>query len=497
MTPTSYRTVSRKILLAIVIALLLPFQSGINLISAQTAALPVLRVSFNGKFKKGMTEYLNGMMQLTDVDGSVIEMPAVFKSRGATASNYMMKPSFNMKLRSADYSEEVDTTLLGIRSCSSWILDGMAIDRICMRNRVCFDIWNEFSRLPYETQYDGRYGTIGHFVEVYINDKYYGIYCLNDRINRKLLDLKKAKEEKDGSVEIRGVLYKSGTSDINPQEKPGYNEDSTACVVSWHNAWELTYPDEYGCLEAWEPLQDAFANAKSAEYVKKYFYLENLADYQILIMALSIGDNWGNKNHYLSVRNITKDIDDPLPTEADRRRFVLIPWDLDTSLGGKFDGGYYDGNYSAWAVKNISSNALYPISAVIGDAEYKEILKKRWIEGRKGAFSIESVKGKLEKYRDLFIESGAWQRMVTYFDGQKSKPKYVSDLAREIELVEEWYEARFHEMDAYFGIEDGVNMIMMPDSKEKAIYDLFGRKIESELLAPGIYIIDGDAVVIE
>ncbi len=40
-------------------------------------------------------------------------------------------------------------------------------------------------------------------------------------------------------------------------------------------------------------------------------------------------------------------------------------------------------------------------------------------------------------------------------------------------------------------------MIMMPDSKEKAIYDLFGRKIESELLAPGIYIIDGDAVVIE
>ncbi len=152
-----------------------------------------------------------------------------------------------------------------------------------------------------------------------------------------------------------------------------------------------------------------------------------------------------------SVRNITKDIDDPLPTEADRRRFVLIPWDLDTSLGGKFDGGYYDGNYSAWAVKNISSNALYPISAVIGDAEYKEILKKRWIEGRKGAFSIESVNGKLEKYRDLFIESGAWQRMVTYFDDQKSRPKYVNDLTREIRLVEEWYEARFHEMDAYFG----------------------------------------------
>ena len=312
-----------------------------------------------------------------------------------------------------------------------------------------------------------------------------------------MLNLKKVKEREDGSVQIRGVLYKSGTSNVNPQEKPSYNEDSTACVVSRHNAWELTYPDEYGCFTAWEPLQDAFANGKNAAYVKKYFYLENLADYQILIMALSIGDNWGNKNHYLSIRNINKDIDDPDPTEADRRRFVLIPWDLDTSLGGRYDGSYYDGNYSAWAVKNISSNALYPISAVIDDAEYKAILKKRWNEGRKGAFSVESVKVKLEKYRDLFIESGAWQRMVTYFDGQKSRPKYVNDLAREIELVEEWYEARFNEMDDYFGIEDNVDPIMMTNSQKKAVYDLYGRKIDSASLAPGIYIIDGDAVVIK
>ena len=501
MTTTFYRTESRKILFAVLIALLLPFQSETNLLSAQTAALPVLRVSFDGKFKKNMPAYLNGMMQLTDVDGSVIELPAIFKTRGATASNYMMKPSFNMKLRTADYSEEVDTTLLGLRSCSSWILDGMAIDRICMRNRVCFDIWNEFSRLPYKTQYDGRYGTIGQFVEVYINDNYYGIYCLNDRINRKLLDLKKTKEETDGSVQIRGVLYKSGTSDINPQEKPGYNEDLTACVVSWHNAWELTYPDEYACLEAWEPLQEAFANGKNAEYVKKYFYLENLADYQILIMALSIGDNWGNKNHYFSIRNASKDIDDPDPAEADKRRIVLIPWDLDTSLGGRYDGGYYDGNYSAWTLKSITSNALYPISAVIGDDEYKAILKKRWIEGRRGAFSVESVKAKLEKYRDLFLESGAWQRMVNYFDSsKKSKPKYVNDLAREIELIEEWYEARFREMDEYFGIKNFKSVVTMPDSQEEAInatyYDLMGRGYK-EIPKSGVYIYNGYKVRIE
>ena len=484
----------KTILMAFFMTFLLTGQSELNIMKAETESLPVLRVSFEGKFKKDMPDYLNGKMQLTDIDGSVIEMSAKFKSRGTTALNYMMKPSFNMKLRNDDYNEEVDSALLGMRSCSSWILDAMAIDRICMRNRVAFDIWNEFSRLPYETQYDGRYGTEGRFLEVYINGQYYGIYCLNDRINRKLLDLKKTKEEEDGSVQIRGVLYKSGTSDINPQEHPGYNEDSTACVVSWHNAWELTYPDDYGGIQAWEPLQDAYANGKTAEYVKKFFYLENLADYQILIMALSIGDNWGNKNHYLSVRNINKSIDDPDPAEADKRRFVLIPWDLDTSLGGKYDGGYYNGKYSVWAVKEISKNALYPISAVSGDAEYKAILKRRWLEARNGAFSVLSVKTKLEKYRDLFLESGAWNRMVTYFDVQKSKPKYVNDLELEIELIEKWYEDRFREMDAYFGIEDEVDIITMPASPDKAVYDLLGRKVKSPLFAPGLYIRDGKII---
>jgi hypothetical protein len=96
-----------------------------------------------------------------------------------------------------------------MRSCSSWILDAMAIDRICMRNRVAFDIWNDFSRLPYDSGFERRNGTEGRFVEVYINDRYYGIYCMSDRINRNLLNLKKVSEDEGGSITVRGVLYKS------------------------------------------------------------------------------------------------------------------------------------------------------------------------------------------------------------------------------------------------------------------------------------------------
>jgi len=458
---------------------------------AQEVKMPVLDIHFDATIVKGMP-YTNGTMKLTDEEGNVVEMPAKFKTRGATAQQYIMKPSLNMKLRSIDYEEEVDSALLGMRSCSSWILDAMAIDRICMRNRVAFDIWNEFSRLPYETNFDSRNGTEGRFVEVYINDKYYGIYCLSDRINRKLLDLKKVKEVDGGEMLVRGVLYKSGTQSIKNQNESGYNEDYTACVVEWHNAWELTFPEDYASEAVWKPLQDAILKGRSVAYVKKYFFLENLADFQLHVMALAIADNWGNKNHFLSVRNINKDINATDPDDANRRRFVITPWDLDTSLGGNYRGACYDGKYEEFPLEIFTKSAPYPIDCLLEDAQYKAILKQRWIQGRQGAFSINSINQKLAKYRNLFIKSGAWQRMVDRFGVTDNGPMLVDDLAKEIDLIEKWYEQRFREMDEYFGIADGIEEIENGQwpMVNGQWYDLDGRRMVSGY-RKGIIILNG------
>lgn len=419
------------------------------LFAEDSEMLPLLRITFPDKIVKNMP-YSDGTMSLTDTDGSVVELKAQFKTRGATAQNYLMKPALNMKLRSEDYAEEVDTALLGIRTTSSYILDAMAIDRICMRNRVCMDVWNDYSRLPYETDFDGRHGTEGRFVELYINDVYYGIYCLSDKINRKLLNLKKYDDDKQ---RVRGVLYKSGTSDIEDQNNRNFTDDYLACTVGWHNAWELKEPDDHACEEAWTPLLDIYDNHRSWEDVKKYFFMDNLVDYQLLIMAFSISDNWGNKNHYFSIRNIQKDIDDEDPTEAERRKFVVSPWDLDCSLGGDYRGAYYGGNlHTSWAPSDITKNGFFPFSTCQGQAEYKARLKSRWQEVRKGALSKLTIRKRLETYCSLLVNSGAWKRMTDAFDARSSKPCYVDDLTTEIGYVVEWYYNRFDEMDAYFGI---------------------------------------------
>lgn len=467
-------------------------------LSAQTAktspspqGLPLLEVTFPGEFYRYM-DYVKGTMKLTDLDGSVVEMSAKFKTRGATAQQYLMKPSFNMKLRGAD-GEETDSTLLGLRSCSSWILDAMAIDRICMRNRVGFDTWNEFSKLPYETNFDSRNGTVGRFVEVYINGSYKGIYCLTDRINRKLLDLKKVKIAEEGPDTIRGVLYKQGTEDIIPQNEYSFSADSGACVVGWHNAWELAYPDDHGCIDAWTPLIEAVNHSGSYDYVKSHYYLENLADLTIFTLAFSIVDNWGNKNKYASIRNIRAD--------GNKARIVLTPWDLDTSLGGSYNGANYGGNYVEWLITDAMKNAPDPIGICLGQTEFKDLLVQRWKEGRLGALSVESVSQKLRSYQNQFQTSGAWQRQWSNF--KPDEVMLVEDLPSEIDQIIQWYRQRFNEMDEYFGIDPSAidEIAMSPESidqkAESSIYDLSGRllgTLESQNLSnlpQGLYIING------
>ena len=191
----------------------------------------------------------------------------------------------------------------------------------------------------------------------------------------------------------------------------------------------------------------------------------------------------------------TKDIDDADPTEAARRKFVLTPWDLDTSLGGNHNGAYSDGNYTSWHVADaVKNGGFYPFGFCQSQTDYQQMLRNRWVELRKGALSVENVCKVMDGYRDLFLNTGAWKRMVDHFNAQKSKPKHVADLAKEVNLVEQWYKTRFAEMDAYFGTTpSGIKNVETWSGENAVIYDLQGRKV-TQPQQHGIYIKNGKKI---
>ena len=126
--------------------------------------LPIVEVnvpSCNG------STYTTGSIRVTDADIAGFDSTyiAAYRYRGATAMG-MSKKAYAIKLRDEE-GNSVDRSFFGLRDDNNWILDAMAVDPACMRNRVSTDIWNDFSTPPYykDREKKARTGTRGRFHE--------------------------------------------------------------------------------------------------------------------------------------------------------------------------------------------------------------------------------------------------------------------------------------------------------------------------------------------
>ena len=399
--------------------------------------------------------------------------------RGASSLKYEKK-SFAIKLLDSD-GEDLDANVFGIRKENDWILDAMAIDRIRMRNRVCFDIWNEISKTPYKTDFDNRNGTLGQFVEVYLNGDYHGLYCMTDKIDRKLLGLKKAKEQSDGSVYVRGVLYK-GEAWTDATLMKGYDISEPFDEEAW-NGWELQYPDDYPCYDAWKPLMNLidFCNTRNAFFklhYRQHFYFDNLVDYAIFIMGLNIIDN-NVKNTHFSCPDINVN-----------ETFLITPWDLDCSLGGLYEGSHFDEYVK---ITNLTGNYLFYQMYMYNVDNFRESMKERWQELSLGIMSPNSFNSRLDAYAKRFKESGAWQRE---YDRWNNNPVPL-DLDEELEYVKKWYVNNIAALNKVLGViaDDIPYVFQDTDSYNIRMYNIDGKRIMSNPTGRRIYIENGRKII--
>lgn len=437
------------------------------------------------------SEYVAGEIEIADYlrrtnpATDVVRYHCKCKYRGATSTGYTKK-SFAVKLYD-ELGENLDANILGIREENNWILDAMAIDRIRMRNRVCFDVWNEMSRTPYDTKYDNRNGTKGVFVEVFINGNYHGLYCMSDKIDRKLLGLKKVKISDGGDVLVRGLLYKGISWDGNSDITLRSYEEADTDTDRW-NRWELKYPDDYPSDDTWQPLMDLIDFCSEAtqdeEFIQGYqdwFYTENLADYAAFTMALYVRDN-GYKNTFLSVVDITQG-----------HRYLLSPWDMDVSLGGNWDGSYY---------QDVCNIARYKYTAPYNRLSeqningFEELVASKWEEYRHTLFSCESFARRLDRYAEQFTSSGAWEREYAKWNGRPVPLK--NDVAKELEYVKGWYKTNYDSLCVQFDrvIADGITNSESKFPPSNGVFTLDGRRVNEQAMRKGIYIVNGKKKVV-
>ena len=400
------------------------------------------------------------------------------KYRGSSSLRYEKK-SFTIKLIDS-HGEECDANLLGLRNDDTWVLDAMAIDRIRMRNRVNFDVWNDMSRVPYQTDFNRRNGTVGLFVELFVNGQYHGLYCLTDKVNRKLLALKKTKVSEQGDSTIRGVLYK-GVEWSLATKLNGYESTDTWSHI-W-NGWELAYPEELPCETSYGPLVrfidycSKTTDQQLVDGVSQRFHMDNLCDYMVFLLSQGVWDNLF-KNAYLSVVNISKS-----------ERILITPWDLDCSLGGGWNGDYADIMTDQRLVRSAElTRRLWEGNL----AAFKSLVSDRWKALRESILSEEVLNARLDDYAQQFMASGAWEREYDKWNGNPVPLK--RDLSEEVAYVKDWYHRNATYLRDYVfrGVESEIRDVLSDKNDKqgrKTVYNMAGQRVSSSY--KGLVIVDG------
>ncbi|MGH7266653.1 MAG: CotH kinase family protein [Candidatus Rokuibacteriota bacterium] len=177
---------------------------------------------------------------------------------------------------------------------------GAQVDASLMRNKLAYDLFRSFAEPG-----SPRFSPQVRFVELFVNDRYTGIYQLSERVDRFLLDFA------PGPGDAPGVVYKTQHRDATFRRLVRY-------------AYTQIEPDaDDGPY--WQPLEDlvAFVGQSSPETfgrdIGRRLDIPTYIDFTILVNLFA--NREGLRFNFYVAR-------DP----AAESRFVVIPWDYDKTL---------------------------------------------------------------------------------------------------------------------------------------------------------------------
>lgn len=403
--------------------------------------------------------YAQGHIRVSEPDeptDSLFHMKAKWRG-GITNGSDKHKRNYHVKLQD-DNGEKKEYKYLGLRNDNSWILESCQVDMSRCRNRTLTDLWNDFSTPPYykASEKKARTGTRGDFVEVTLNNRYAGIYCLTEAMDRKQMRLKK--QDDDGT--LHGMLWKSKdwsygvfmghdyNSNVYPGTAPaGYNNASE----SWENYY-VKYPDyeDNGNQTDWSVLYNAVnfvCTATDTKFKKEfgdYFDYPLLLDYYILMETTLSTDNHG-KNMFFAVYDKQED-----------KKITFGVWDMDATLGQRWSDEYFhrtdimnpETDYANYiAQEEHGDYNLFKRLRATNYHDFNTEVRTRYNELRQSYLATDSLLARFNRYLTRFKTSGAESREATRWNGDTDIAGHSIDFSDEYAYLTEWITKRMNYLD--------------------------------------------------
>ena len=266
------------------------------------------------------------------------------------------------------YALELDQSirLLNMRKDDDWILNSAYIDRSLIRHKLSFDLFKSLS-----SKEKKRFAVESRFIEVYINGTYRGVYLLMERVDAKLVKLKKYSREDA----YHSCIYKAVNHAANFEgtRHRGYTQKEPKRTVQIY----------------WKPL-DKFNRFVLSSTEEEFFHpetviqfrldIENAIDFHLLVLVTSNYDGI-TKNFYFS-----RDGQQSGPL---RKRFFFTPWDYDGTFGRNWNSTIT--RHSDWLSNNLFTQLL-------SSETYRKQFIARWNYLHKRQFSVKAIHSLIDQY---------------------------------------------------------------------------------------------------
>ena len=356
----------RIAIIATVVALLLPGHGARARAPVDSVKLPRLEIEADSGELPG-DEAISGTLRLTEAyEGSAIAIETAIRIRlRGNTSRRFPKKSYRIELVETDGAKR-DLALCGLRADDDWILNPMYSDTSKIREAMAYWLWDEINS-------QGRTAASSRlaYVEVWLNGTYHGLYCLQERVDRKQVDADKA----------RGILYK-----VVANDRPEVAELLNAGGAGTCGGLALAFAGS-AVESMWAPAADYMAILNGdAPRGGARLSRQNAVDYALWSLLVQARDNHF-KNMYIHC-------------DWEDGGYVLyrIPWDLNHTFGDLWDGDSSETNFVTYAISAFALDDGMK-ALVEADPTLLDDMRTRWAELRAGTITENRI---LDKAHALF-----------------------------------------------------------------------------------------------
>ncbi|MDD5016772.1 MAG: CotH kinase family protein [Eubacteriales bacterium] len=387
------------------------------------------------------TEYVLGQISLFDNGADAAPMQRTIISqakvhiRGASSQLYPQK-CYRISLTVESLGDNLrnnHVSLLGMRQDDDWILYAPYDDPEKIRSTFSTNLWWGFG--AGNNSFGITNGTQGKFVEVLINGRYWGVYCLMHPIDAKQLCLNESTDPEEAEYFYRSISYEATTSQM-------FHDAANSTVAG---RFELRYPEtNFDTYLKWAPL-DAYEQLLSAddseflEQITSAVDMDNSIDLWLFInLTLAVDNSGKNLNYIAKIRN---------------GEYVMLfsPWDLDQTWGSIWTQG---AEFLTEVRVDAASDIGVATSAVtrgleLGMEGLAKSIQGRYAELRQTVLSDASIYNMLSQYEADIYGSGAILRNIERWPFSAYEPSMDS--------LETYVLARLAYMDSYIAGLTGEN----------------------------------------